>query len=234
FIFGWRFLVTRRGLFIFVLMISLLNLFVNFSGTLLAPMALTMTDEAAVGVMMSIMSSGMLIGTIIMSVWGGPQKRMRLFLFILMVQGGAIFATGLRPSLVLITAASFTMMLCFAFISTLIGPVLQTKVALDVQGRVFAMVGFLGMILEPLGQLIVGPLTDNLFEPAMQEGGALAAVLAPIIGSGTGRGMAAVFLLTGSCVFLLGLYGFLNPQVRELETQLPDAIPDEQAAVAPT
>lgn len=226
FVFGWRYLTERRGLLTFVIIISLLNLFANFSGTLLTPMALTMTNEATVGIMMSIMSSGMLFGALIMSAWGGPQKRIRLFLFILIIQGGSIIAIGLRPSLLLITAASFTMMLCFAFISTLIGPILQTKVAPDVQGRVFAIVGFLGMILEPLGQLVVGPLTDNFFEPAMTEGGQLVATLGPIIGSGPGRGMAVVFLLTGSCIILTGLYGFFNPRVRNLEDELPDALPD--------
>lgn len=232
FVFGWRYLTERRGLFTFVIIISLLNLFVNFSGTLLTPMALTMTDAATVGIMISIMSSGMLIGALIMSVWGGPQKRMGLFLLVLTIQGGAVFAIGLQPSLMLITAASFAMMLCFALISTLLGPILQTKVAPHVQGRVFAIVGFLGMILEPLGQLAIGPLTDNIFEPAMAEGGRLAAILGPIIGSGPGRGMAAVFLLTGTFIILTGLYGFLNPHVRNLEEELPDALPDVEAAVA--
>lgn len=225
--FGWEYLLKREGLFTFIILLSLLNLFLNFATTLTVPMALTMTNEAVVGVMMSVISSGMLVGALFMSVWGGPkQHRLWLVLGMIVLQGVAIFAVGLRPSLAFITGGSFVMMLAFAVIGTNLGPVLQTKVALDVQGRVFATISFLATILEPLGQLVVGPLTDRLFEPAMVEGGALAGVLGPIIGVGPGRGMALVFLLMGVMIVGLGAYGFLNPRVRQLEEELPDVIPD--------
>ena len=69
------------------------------------------------------------------------------------------------------------------------------------------------MILEPLGHLTVGPITDNIVEPLMVEGGALAPILGSAIGMGPGRGMAVIFLVMGTLIVMLGLYGFLNPRV---------------------
>jgi DHA3 family macrolide efflux protein-like MFS transporter len=191
-------------------------------------MALLIANEATVGVMMSIESSGMLVGTLVMSVWGGPKRRrVWLVLAMIMVQGASLFIIAARPSIVLMTVGGFLMMLCFALIGTNMGPVFQTKVALDVQGRVFATSAFLSVILEPMGQVVVGPLTDRVFEPLMARGGALAPVLGPLIGVGPGRGMAVVFFLMGACIVGLGLYGFLNPRVRLLEEELPDVLPGE-------
>ncbi|HEX8684585.1 MAG TPA: MFS transporter [Ardenticatenaceae bacterium] len=226
--FGWRYLLSRQGLLTFIIIVSLLNLFLNFATTLTVPMALLIANEATVGVMMSIESSGMLVGTLVMSAWGGPKRRrVWLVLAMIMVQGASLFIIAARPSIVLMTVGGFLMMLCFALIGTNMGPVFQTKVALDVQGRVFATSAFLSVILEPMGQVVVGPLTDRVFEPLMARGGALAPVLGPLIGVGPGRGMAVVFFLMGACIVGLGLYGFLNPRVRLLEEELPDVLPNE-------
>ena len=49
----------------------------------------------------------------------------------------------------------------------------------------------------PLGLLIVAPLAEFVFEPAMRAQGAWVAVFGPVIGAGAGRGIALVFILTG-------------------------------------
>jgi len=223
---GGQYLVGRPGLFAAVLMISLRHLFVNSGLDLVVPMMLTLTNEAVTGTVMSVVASGMLVGTLIMSVWGGPKRRMPLFLAAIMIQGASLFVVGLSPSIVLITAALIARMLCSAFEKTLFGPVVQTKVDLDMQGRVFALMGFLVLILEPVGHAVVGPTVDYVFEPLMTEDGALASILGPFIGVGAGRGMAVVIMLAGVLTALVGLSGFLNPRVRLLEYQLPDVIPD--------
>lgn len=222
-VFGLRYLWVRPGLWGLVMIVSALNLLVNFSGTLTVPMVLTFASEEAVGVMASLASLGMLAGTLLMSAWGGPQRgRVPFVLGVIALQGAAVFAIGLRTDLYLITGAYFVFMFCFALISTNLGPVWQTKVELDLQGRVFATRLFFAVALEPVGQLAIGPLTDRLFEPWMSSDGWLAPLLGPVIGAGPGRGMATVFLLTGLLIVLLGAYGWLNPRVRHVETRLPD------------
>jgi DHA3 family macrolide efflux protein-like MFS transporter len=133
---------------------------------------------------------------------------------------------GLRPSIILITTGYFMFTLSFAFVTTLISPILQTKVALQVQGRVFATYAFLVMILEPIGHATVGPITDKILEPLMHGNSAITTWLGAIIGTGTGRGMALMFLLMGLLIGILALFGLANPRVRCLEDELPDVIPD--------
>lgn len=229
-VFGWRYLVGMPGLFIFIVLISLRNLFANFALTLRTPLMLTITNEAVIGMMFSITSLGMLLGTGLMSGWGGPKKNRIPFVLALMIlEGLACFVVGWRASVILFAVCGFVWTFAFALLATNIGPVLQTKIAPDVQGRIFAMIGFVATILEPMGQIAVGPLTDRVFEPMMMADGALAPIFGPLIGVGEGRGMGLVFLLMGVGMILLGVYGLLDRRVRNIETLIPDAIPDEPA-----
>ncbi len=179
--------------------------------------------------MMSVISGGMLLGALVMSIWGGPRRRMPFILGFIILEGVAIFSAGLQPSTPLITGARFVGMICFAFSSALIGALMQSKVSVDVQGRVFATTAFISTIAEAVGHATVGPIVDGVFEPLMADDGALAQLLGPLIGVGPGRGMGAIFLLMGILMVATGLYGYFNQRVRYLEDDLPDvAIIDRQ------
>ena len=221
---GWRYLRERTGLFLYVWINSLRNLFVNLATALIVPLLLLLTNEAGVGTAMSVISGALVIGSLTMSVWGGPQRRMHFLLVGLIIEGVTIFSAGLHASLVWVTAAFFVNFLTFALVAPQIAPIIQTKVAADVQGRVFAMMNFLGTILEPLGTLSIGLIVDRVLQPAMETGGALQPILTPLVGAGAGRGMAVVFLFAGTMTALLGVYGLLDPRVRRLEAELPDAL----------
>jgi hypothetical protein len=175
----------------------------------------------------------MLLGTVMMSAWGGPKRwRIRWFMSVMIVHGLAIAFAGLYAALTPIVAGMWLMMFTFAMLATLNGPVYQTKVAPEVQGRVFSTITFLAVGLEPIGMLLVGPLTDNFMEPAMLVGGRLTPFFGPLVGVGPGRGMAVVFLIAGILVAGLGVYGWLNPRVRNLEAELPDQLPDDEVEEA--
>ena len=121
------------------------------------------TVEAALGL-------GGVTGSVLVSVWGGPQRRIHAVLagaaasFFL---GDLLFALG--DAMVWVCAA-----LCGAFF---IPPIIsanrsiwQAQVPPAVQGRVFAVQGMRQQISMPLGYLVAGPLADRVFEPAMQRG----------------------------------------------------------------
>ena len=62
----------------------------------------------------------------------------------------------------------------------------------------------------------------------MAEGGSLTPVFGRLVGTGTGAGMALLFVVTGLLAALTGLGGYLFPVVRNAE----DILPDHDAAVA--
>ncbi|MGK5440368.1 hypothetical protein ACSNN7_00820 [Micromonospora sp. URMC 105] len=99
---------------------------------------------------------------------------------------------------------------------------------LELQGRVLSTYMTLMMLTMPIGYVIIGPLADRAFSPMLQPGGALTDTVETMLGTGPGRGLALVILI--SAVALLGwtLYGWLDPRFRYMEDDLPDAVPDAE------
>jgi hypothetical protein len=99
----------------------------------------------------------------------------------------------------------------------------QTKVAADLQGRVFAVRRMIAQSIQPISMLLAGPLADRVFEPLLVEGGPLSSSIGSIIGVGDGRGTALMFILLGSLVMLFSVMAYSHPRIRKVEDELPDA-----------
>jgi hypothetical protein len=100
----------------------------------------------------------------------------------------------------------------------------QSKVELEKQGRVFAVRQMVAMAAMPLAFLTAGPLADYVFEPALAEGGSLAASVGGLIGTGSGRGIGFYFVLLGGLLAVLAVISYANPKIRQLEADLPDRV----------
>jgi MFS transporter, DHA3 family, macrolide efflux protein len=103
----------------------------------------------------------------------------------------------------------------------------QSKVPPDVQGRIFAIRLMIGWSTLPISFLLAGPLADNIFEPALAVGGPLASTVGQFLGVGPGRGIGFLFVLLGLFNFAITICGFLYPRLRNLESELPDQVPDK-------
>lgn len=100
--------------------------------------------------------------------------------------------------------------------------ILQAKVAPAMQGRFFALFHTARQLFIPVGYLSGGLLADRWLEPAMMPGGALAAQLGWLVGSGPGAGIALLFV--GSALLGSTVCGaaYLFPAVRNIEDDLAD------------
>jgi len=96
------------------------------------------------------------------------------------------------------------------------------KVAPELQGRVLAADYFIGITIEVSAGLSAGLLADRVFEPALQSGSWLTSPLQTIVGTGNGSGMALLIVLSAIAMVLIGIGGFMIPQLRNLEILLPD------------
>jgi hypothetical protein len=120
----------------------------------------------------------------------------------------------------------------FAMAST--HTILQSKVASAVQGRVFAVSGMIAAGSLPLAALLAGPLADKVFGPLLLPGGKLADTpVGHLLGVAPGRGVGLMFICLGALSLIAVGVAILNPRLRNLETEIPDALLPEPAAPAP-
>ena len=230
-IYGWSYIRARSGLFGLLVTFAVLNFLVSVTFALYTPLILGMTSVDVLGYLNSVAGLGMLVGTVLMSIWGGPRRRIYGIFAAEMVLGLTTLLFGLRLSVPLLAINNFWFMLAMPVSNGCSQAIWQTKVAPDLQGRVFAIRRMIASSIVPLSYAMAGPLAEKLFEPWMAEGGALAPSLGRIFGVGLGHGIALVFTLAGALYMIFVLAILLHPCIRRLEVEIPDALPDLAAGV---
>ncbi len=225
--FAWRYLRERPGLLGLLLYYASVNFFLSTVFVLSGPLVLSQHNARVFGFVQMVLGIGGLVGGLVASTWGGPQKH----LVRAAIGGIALYMVGIIVAGLRIHPAFPAFGLAFnVFVVTIVqsisNAIWQLKVAPEVQGRVFSLRYMLATMITPLAYLAAGPLADQVFEPLMQEGGALAAtVLGTLLGTGPGRGIGLIYVLSGMLVILISLIAYLNPRIRRLEEEVPDAVP---------
>ena len=224
--FGWSFIRSRPGLLSMLVLFFGFNLSNTMVESLITPLVLSFVSSAVLGTVVSGAGIGMVLGGLLVLVWGGPRRRMPAILAFLALQGGMLVVGGLRPNALLIGLAAFVYLFCTPIISSSSHVIWQSKVPPDIQGRVFAMRQMVATSALPLSYLLVGPLSDYFFEPLMAVHGPLAASVGSLLGTGTGRGIGLFLVVLGGIMILVSLIACQHSALRDVERELPDAIPN--------
>ena len=226
---GWNYLYERKGLLGLLLYYAMVNFLLNWSAVLLIPMVLSRFTPNTLGIIQTVMGAGMLAGSIIMSSWGGAKKRIPTAIGFIAIGVSGMVIAGLQPNPWLIGAGLFILMFSVPLASGNSQVVFQTKVPHELQGRVFSVRSTISQSMMPLAFLTAGPLADKFFEPLMQEGGTLAnTFIGQIIGTGAGRGIGLMAIIAGLIGILVSMIVYANPRIRNVEEELPDALPAEE------
>jgi MFS transporter, DHA3 family, macrolide efflux protein len=228
-LFGFRYIAARPGLVGLLIIYCGINLAAAIGWfAVLPPMVLARTggDELALGTVQAAMGIGGIIGGVLLSVWGGPKRRIHgvLLLGVISFLTGD-FLLGAGRTVPLWALATFMGSLTVPFIIGCDRAIWQAKVAPEVQGRVFSVQTMFQQFTMPVGYLVAGPLVDRILEPAMMPDGALVDTFGWLVGTGPGAGMALIFI--GTCIsgMVFCASGYLFRAVREVEIDLPDHDP---------
>jgi len=223
-LYGWFYIKGRPGLLGLLMVFASLNFLWSMTFPLLTPMLLDMTTPDMVGYVESAGGLGMIISTLVMSLWGGPKRRILGIFWAEILSGVAAIFLGLRPSIVMIAVSLFGMSLILPTSNANSQAIWQSKVAHDVQGRVFAIRRMIAFSIEPIAVILAGPLAEKVFEPLMMPGGSMVDLFGGLIGVGQGRGIGLMFVLSGVIYILVSSVILIHPRIRRVETELPDAI----------
>jgi len=105
-------------------------------------------------------SVGMIIGGIVMSVWGGFKNKVYTMTLSSIVMGICTFALGVIPVFWIYLFFMVVFGIAMPMFNTPSTVLLQEKVDENYIGRVFGVYGMISSAVMPLGMLIFGPLSD--------------------------------------------------------------------------
>jgi hypothetical protein len=185
--FGFRYIRERPSLAALAGLFMAANVFIAIGATLLAPLILSGTgnDQSALATVQSMGAIGGVIGGAILSVWGGPKRRIHGILL-----GGAgacllgIAWLGWSRAILFWAVGSFFFSFFEPYVEGGNIALWQTKVEADVQGRVFSARQLLVQIPYLLGIFIAGPLAEQWSIPAVMIGAGVCGTLAFVAGYG--------------------------------------------------
>lgn len=225
--YGARYLYQRWGLMSLMILYGVCNFIIGLVSVLVVPMVLAFGSSVVLGTVLSLGGIGMLVGALLMSVVGGARRKVLTILSFIAVLGICIAAAGFRAAAAPIAIAGFGLFFSLSIINSTTPTIVQTKVAVDVQGRVFALLTMIAWAAYPLAYPLAGPIAEKIFEPLMAANGPLAGSVGQIIGVGPGRGIALFFITLGVMMLAIAVAGYLYPRLRNLEQEMPDAVPSK-------
>jgi DHA3 family macrolide efflux protein-like MFS transporter len=193
---GLRYVWGWPGLMAVLVLAMIINFVVNPAFSL---MPLLVTEHFGAGALQlgwlqSGWGIGMLLGGLILSVWGGFRRRVYTSLVGLVLEGVAILVIGLTPG------DGFLFALGAIFVAGIMNPlingplmaILQATVEPEMQGRVFTLVSSLSSAMMPLSLAVAGPVADMI-------------------------GVRQWYAIGGAIFALLGAVSFFVPAIVNLE-----------------
>jgi MFS family permease len=223
--YGFRYIFKRPSLLGLQTVFMIGNFFATMAYTLVAPMILARTSSNALifGSVQTAGAVGGVVGGLIMSAWGGTKKKVHGMLAGWSIMGlFGVTVMGLGQSLPVWAVGSFIGAAAVPLLNSSNQAIWQAKVAADLQGRVFATRRLIAWFVVPIATLMVGPLADLVFEPAMSEPSFLSANFGWLVGYGAGAGMALIMVFCGLAMAGVGIGGYGVRVVRDAESILPD------------
>jgi DHA3 family macrolide efflux protein-like MFS transporter len=195
---GFVYIRRWRGVFLLLLMATLINFMIYPAMSLLPLMVLEHFHGEALhlGWITSTWGIGVIAGGLLLSVWGGFRRRVVTSMLGTIGMGVGFVVAGLTPP------TAFWLALVATFLAGTMnsitnGPVyalIQGLVAPEMQGRVLMIIGSMAGLAAPLGLAVAGPVADAL-------------------------GPTSWAIVGGATCILTGLSGFFIPAILHIEDQ---------------
>ena len=194
-VFGFHYIRERANLSVLARLFMQANIFLGIGATLMAPLVLAGAggNESAWATVQSTGAVGGVVGGVLLSLWGGPRRRVLAVLF-----GGigacllGILWLGLGGGILFWAIGSFFFAFFEPFVESGNLAIWQSVVEADVQGRVLSARQLLVQTPYLFGILISGPLADLI-------------------------GIEMLMVVAGCAGALIFLVGFTSRSIRQVE-----------------
>ena len=202
---GFRAISRDNTVWTLIILMTWMCFFVGFIQVLMTPMVLSFTGEKELGIIESLSAIGMLAASLVIGIFT-TGKRFLLFLRTGLVCAGLAMALiGVRENTVWIIVFGFLFFFSLPWINTAAEVIIRKQIPNALQARAWGFIGLLTQLGYVGAYLIAGPCSDYIFVPSMQDNGALASTFGLFLGTGSGRGIALMLIVSGIGMACIGL-----------------------------
>lgn len=203
---GWQAVTEKRGVFLLILLSSVMTCFMGAFQILAEPLILDFENSITLGIGETVCASGMLVSSVVLGVKGIKKGYLKILSVSLTIAGIAMIIFGLKENIYLICVAGFLFFAMLPFANNCLDFLIRTNIADKLQGRAWGFIGFLSQIGYVVAYGLAGVLADGIGEQFQL---------------GVGRGAAAVIMVSGVLLGIMALAIYPIKSVRELENRIP-------------
>jgi DHA3 family multidrug efflux protein-like MFS transporter len=185
------------GLMALIVFSAFNNLLGGVFMALMDAYGLSLVSVQAWGLLWGILSTGFIVGGLLVARTGLGTNPVRLLLAVNLLLWTVTLLFPVRSSVVLLAAGMYLYMLFVPYAEAAEQTILQKVVPYERQGRVFGFAQSVEQAASPLTAFLISPVAQFVFIPFMTDG-AGADAIGGWFGTGPERGLALVFMLTGA------------------------------------
>ncbi|WP_434995286.1 MFS transporter [Arthrobacter sp. Ld5] len=220
------------GLFALIIFSTFNNFVGGVYMALMDPYGLELFTVELWGTYFALGATGFILGGPLIGKFGLGSNPLRTMLVAVVVMGviGAVFT--LREWGWLYVLGIWLYLVLVPFVEAAEQTVIQRVVPLPRQGRVFGFAMAFESAAAPVTAFLIAPIAQYWIIPYARSAEG-ASRLAPLLGEGTSRGIALVFLVAGIILIAAALLAFLTPVYRRVSASYARSAAETPAAAAP-
>jgi len=202
-----------------LLALILFSTFNNFLGgvfmALMDAYGLSMVSVEMWGLLWGFLSTGFIIGGLIIAKIGLGKNPVRSLLITNVILWIVSILFPVNASIIPLIIGMFIYMCLVPYVEASEQTILQKVVPYERQGRVFGFAQSVEQAASPLTAFLIGPIAQFIFIPFMTTGAGVG-LIGGWFGTGSARGLALVFVITGIIGLIATLLALGSKYYREL------------------
>lgn len=202
---GWNSIISAKGVFLLTILLMVVTFYIGFMQTLFTPMMLPIVNEKTLGTILSISAVGMLIGSMFIGIFNIKKNYSNILAIGLGFTGLFFSLMGLTTNIYFITIAGFMFFSTLPFVNTSADVLIRRNIDNEKQGRAWGIIGIISQLGYVFAYALSGVLADYVFSPALMPDGLLASTVGRVIGTGSGRGVGLLFMVSGIFIVILAI-----------------------------
>ncbi len=199
---GWQVVHGRSGVFMLIMVSSVITMFMGILQILVEPMVLSIADSKVLGITETVCACGMLVSGLMLGIMGIKRGYVRILRLSFFMAGVFMVGMSLIENVIPICIFGFLFFAMLPLANNCMDYLARVNIPDSQQGRAW---GFIGL-LSQLGYIVAYGIS-----------GIAADGLGVITGKGVGRGAACMILISGLSLSVIALTLLRLPKIRELE-----------------
>lgn len=203
---GWQSVIGDRSLRVLLFLTALISFFIGLLQSLLGPMILAWGSEQTLGLITTLSATGMILSSIVLGIFPGGYRKLPQLSAALVAVGIFYSSLGISTGILPLVISGFLFFCALPFVNTALDVLVRRRVDRNMQGRVWSLVSLITQLGMLLAFGLAGILADRFFNPLFLEDRGAFSFLRGWIGTGPGRGIGFMFVISGIGLSITGLF----------------------------